>query len=89
MRYVDADKLLQQLPNDLPYKGSVKRVLIQAPAEDVVEVEKVAEMFAEQIGDFPCNVNDNAEWLSILEDCDCNCSMKCWEKFVKHYGKRK
>ena len=37
-RYIDADKLLNNLPNDLPYKSSVKRVLIQAPAEDVVEV---------------------------------------------------
>ena len=39
-RYIDADKLMQCLPNDLPYKASVKRVLTQAPAEDVVEVPK-------------------------------------------------
>ena len=38
-RYIDADKLLKNLPNDLPYKGSVKRVLIQAPTADVVEVK--------------------------------------------------
>ena len=37
-RYIDADKLLASLPNDLPYKASVKRVLIQAPTADVVEV---------------------------------------------------
>lgn len=37
-RYIDADKLLKNLPNDLPYKGSVKRVLIQAPTADVEEV---------------------------------------------------
>lgn len=36
-RYIDADALLERLPDDLPYKGSVKRVLIQAPAADVVE----------------------------------------------------
>ena len=36
-RYIDADGLLQKLPNDLPYKASVKRVLIQAPTADVVE----------------------------------------------------
>ena len=44
MRYIDADKLLNNLPDDLPYKASVKRVLIQAPTEDVVpksEVEKL------------------------------------------------
>lgn len=38
-RYIDADKLLKDLPNDLPYKGSVKRVLMQAPIADVVEVK--------------------------------------------------
>ena len=37
-KYINTDKLLEKLPNDLPYKASVKRVLIQAPAEDVVEV---------------------------------------------------
>lgn len=36
-KYIDADKTLQNLPDDLPYKASVKRVLIQAPEEDVVE----------------------------------------------------
>ena len=37
-KYIDADELLHRLPDDLPYKASVKRVLIQAPASDVVEV---------------------------------------------------
>lgn len=37
-RYIDADGLLQKLPNDLPYKASVKRVLVQAPTADVEEV---------------------------------------------------
>lgn len=30
-RYIDADELLNRLPDDLPYKASVKRVLMQAP----------------------------------------------------------
>lgn len=38
MRYIDADALLKRLPADLPYKASVKRVLMQAPTADVVEV---------------------------------------------------
>lgn len=38
MAYVDTDKLLNRLPDDLPYKASVKRVLMQAPTADVVEV---------------------------------------------------
>ena len=40
-RYIDADKLLNNLPDDLPYKASVKRVLIQAPTEDVVPKSEV------------------------------------------------
>jgi hypothetical protein len=38
MRYIDTDALLSRLPDDLPYKASVKRVLMQAPTADVVEV---------------------------------------------------
>jgi hypothetical protein len=38
MRYIDADALLSRLPDDLPYKASVKRVLTQAHTADVVEV---------------------------------------------------
>ena len=37
-RYIDADAILNKLPDDLPYKASVKRVLIQSPTADVVEV---------------------------------------------------
>ena len=43
-RYIDADELLSKLPADLPYKTSVKRVLMQAQEADVVpksEVERV------------------------------------------------
>lgn len=36
MKYIDVDALLSKLPDDLPYKASVKRVLIQAPTVDVV-----------------------------------------------------
>ena len=35
-RYIDADALLSRLPDNLPYKASVKRVLIQAPDADIV-----------------------------------------------------
>ena len=35
-RYIDADELLNKLPDDLPYKASVKRVLTQAPTAEVV-----------------------------------------------------
>ena len=48
-RYIDADKLLNNLPDDLPYKASVKRVLIQAPTEDVVPKSEVAREIFEEI----------------------------------------
>ena len=37
-RYIDADELVNRLPDDLPYKSSVKRVLIQAPTENVAPI---------------------------------------------------
>lgn len=37
-KYINVEKVLNTLPDDLQYKASVKRVLIQAPTEDVVEV---------------------------------------------------
>lgn len=35
MRLIDVDYVLDRLPDDLPYKASVRRVLIQAPVIDV------------------------------------------------------
>ena len=49
MRYIDADELLNRLPDDLPYKASVKRVLIQAPEADVVPKSEVAREIFEEI----------------------------------------
>ena len=39
-KYIDIDKTLQSLPDDLPYKASVKRALMQAPEADVAEVKR-------------------------------------------------
>jgi hypothetical protein len=41
-RYIDPDALLSKLPDDLPYKASVKRVLMQAQEADVVPKIEVA-----------------------------------------------
>lgn len=38
MRLIDADAVLRSLPDDLPYKAAVKRVLIQAATVDAVPV---------------------------------------------------
>lgn len=37
--YIDRESLLKHLPDDLPYKASVKRVLMQPLAADVVPRE--------------------------------------------------
>lgn len=37
-KFIDAYELLNKLPDDLPYKASVKRVLMQATTADVVEI---------------------------------------------------
>lgn len=34
MRLINADEALRSLPDDLPYKGSVRRVLTQAQTVD-------------------------------------------------------
>lgn len=43
VRMIDADALLRALPDDLPYKGSVRRVLMQAPEVDAVPVVRCKE----------------------------------------------
>ena len=40
MRLIDADAVLRGLSDDLPYKGSVRRVLTQAQTVDAVQVTR-------------------------------------------------
>ena len=52
-RYIDADELLNKLPDDLPYKASVKRVLMQAEAVEVAreifeEIDNYLDIFIER-----------------------------------------
>lgn len=71
-RYIDADAQLTKLPNDLPYKASVKRVLIQAPTADVVEVRHGEWVFSKLGGRdaWVCSLcgagftGENAEWIA-------------------------
>ena len=46
-RYKDIDAILKKMPDDLPYKASVKRVLMQAPEADVVPRKEIESIFAE------------------------------------------
>ena len=94
MKYIDADKILNSLPDDLPYKASVKRVLTQAPAEDVVEVVrcKDCKRFMEYTDEFRRNVEgaDGDCYLRIV----CSSSLNEQLNAVRYddycsYGKRK
>ena len=62
IRYIDANALLSRLPEDLPYKASVKRVIMQAPTADVVEVVRCKDCVFSQKGfeevDIYCKLND-------------------------------
>ena len=91
--YKDVDAILQSLPNDLPYKGSVKRVIMQAPTADVVpkseyervatELERVEELYFRQK---TLLQNAKSEYGEVLEN---------WQKIhdsyttdcIDHYNK--
>ena len=79
-RYIDADALLNNLPDDLPYKASVKRVLIQAPTADVVEVVRCKD--CEHRGTTDCFM-----WYGSLGDTDYFIATS--DDFYCSYGKRR
>jgi hypothetical protein len=83
-KYINAD-IWRRLPNDLPYKASVKRVLIQAPAADVVEVkhgEWIAHNKTMYGSDYSCSLcgniadEDNRGKFAILTKYCSNCGAK-------------
>ena len=81
-KYIDVEELLQKLPNDLPYKASVKRVLIQAPAEEVVSKELLEQykyerdVAVDQLHSYGVELGEkkelaevrHGEWLMCLTD---------------------
>lgn len=79
-RYIDADALLSRLSDDLPYKGSVKRVLMQTPTADVVKL--------------PCKVGDKVYKLTRnkVKECEVvfvgiSADEKCsYFNFVENYA---
>lgn len=88
-RYIDADALLSRLPDDLPYKASVKRVLMQAPAAAVIPLSEVArEIFEEierllssnQSGEFR---GDSIEWFDYYDLHLAECIAKLKKKYTK------
>ena len=85
-RYIDAEELLHRLPNDLPYKGSVRRVLIQAPSADVQEVRRgrwIDRRIPNDTGTlvFVCSVcGGNPEWNRRNYCPNCGAKMKGGEE---------
>jgi len=70
MRLIDADELEKNLSNDLPYKGSVKRVLIQAPTVDAEPVRR--------------GRNENREYHEADEFIcsECGLHLEDWTRYV-------
>lgn len=99
-RYIDADKLVEQLTNSPMFKDmgreekyllcTVLDIIEEQPTVDVVETDEIAKMLFE-LGTCPCNENGVDEWLPLYCDhkytCDCS-YMECWRQFVKHYKER-
>lgn len=71
-----------------------RNTVIDAPAADVIEIDKVAAMFNDFCGDYcACNYNIIDEWLpfccDFIEECtEPKDPLGCWKQFVKHYNKR-
>lgn len=63
MRLVDADDILARIPNNLPYKASVRRVLMQTEEVDAVPVVRCRD----------CTVSPS--WGSCLDDPEGFCSL--------------
>ena len=82
--YKDADEILRRLPDDLPYKASVKRVLMQAPDADVVEVrhgEWIFDFALDGSNFYRCSVCDRQAVLLSKESTAeyfpyCHCGAK-------------
>jgi hypothetical protein len=66
VKYVDADKVLKNLPDDLPYKASVKRVLMSAPTADVAEVRHGR---WKRVRWVKCDDPDGGYWIVRCNQC--------------------
>lgn len=78
-RCIDADELLNRLPDDLPYKGSVKRVLIQAPDADVVPKSEVERL--EKDNEDLRNVLTNT--INKYRNCEAELAREIFEEIEK------
>ena len=85
MRLIDADETLSSLSNDLPYKGSVRRVLMQAPTVDGVHAHRIHHpdnLFPTE-STMECSHCHEEETVFILNDNYCtNCGAKMDEEVM-------
>ena len=67
-KYIDVEALLNNLPDDLPYKASVKRVLMQAPSTDVVEVVRCKDCKHGTLfyGEIKCTVDEDGDDCGLI-----------------------
>lgn len=79
-RYIDAVAVWQSLPDDLPYKASVKRVLMQAPTADVVDVQHGE---WKDVGEHYCQCSICA---TMFESLPTKSSFKADNIFCRHCG---
>lgn len=89
-RLIDADELEKKLPNDLPYKASVKRVLIQAPTVEAYSAEAVKQimwerdMAIQQLNDYGVQLGEKADCVRVVRCKDCD--FKRINSFAKESG---
>ena len=77
MRLIDADALEKNLSNDLPYKASVKRVLIQAPTVETIpkgayeQVKWERDMAIQQLNDYGVQLGEKTDCVRVVRCKDC------------------
>lgn len=90
MRLIDADAALRSLPDDLPYKGSVRRVLTQAQAVDAVQVTRC--MDCESARELTKHESIYlAGGVLICTNCEVSedCRLPVWPQHFCGYGRKK
>lgn len=90
MRLINADEALRSLPDDLPYKDSVRRVLVQAPTVDAVRVIRC--MDCESARELTQHESLYlADGVLICTNCEVSgsCRLPVWPQHFCGYGRQK
>jgi hypothetical protein len=86
MRLIDADELLKRLPDDLPYKASVKRVLMQAETVEDKGRKSLQELFEAYAPRF--EIKKLCIGCIHHKVCEEVNNLKCRDKFVWYDAQR-